>query len=105
MKTHLLIWILCIACFVNIADAQNKLNEDFTSSTFPPAGWSLGKLQGTSTMTTRGTPNAFVASGNGCIQVDFYHIFSDIDTFTTPVFPAVISGDTLYFDQAHCQYP
>lgn len=84
--------------------AQAQISQDFSSSTFPPAGWGLYT---TSPMTTRvATVNGYGSSaGMGAVKVDFQNIISDIDTLKTPILNTTIAGDTLIFDHAHAEWP
>jgi hypothetical protein len=66
------------------------LCENFGSAIFPPGGWSVTAM-GTSYL-SRSTVSGFCL-GTGSLKIDFFNWLSGTQSFTSPIFPAVVSGN------------
>lgn len=71
-----------------------KLNEDFESGTFPPAGWSLNPEWQESPYSSHGIGNYSVSYCNFCCTQNFNYMNS-------PQFTPSVTGDKLFFDVAY----
>lgn len=95
--------VLFVSMPVNSVYSQGALCEEFISTTFPPAGWTL-EYSGT-LYWLRQNYSAF-SNGTGSA---LYGMFSapagTIQSLITPVFPATSAGDSLILDMAYGQYP
>ena len=107
MKKSLLTLLFCIVAFYNV-NAQYKLNENFTSATFPPTGWTRGPALDDAgsglPIWTRSDANAFGIAGTGSAYCNFYDWSTGTDSLTSPIFTAASGTDTLYFDNAYKTY-
>jgi hypothetical protein len=65
------------------------LCENFSSTNFPPNGWSVTAI-GTSYL-SRSTVSSFCFA-TGSLKVDFFNWVSGTQSFTSPIFPAVVTG-------------
>jgi len=90
-------------CLSSIGHAQYKLDQDFSSLTIPPTGWTIGPvLDENSNPVWTSSPSSGYATGTGSAECHFYS-WPDpgIDSLTSVTFTATTSGDTLYFDHAY----
>ncbi len=71
-----------------------KLNEDFESGTFPPAGWTLNQEWQESPYSSFGNGNFSVSYCNFCCTQAYNYINS-------PQFTPSVTGDKLFFDVAY----
>jgi hypothetical protein len=75
--------------------------EGFTSTTFPPTGWSL---TGSAALWSRATVSGF-GNGTGSAKADFYGVSTGTQQLNTHVFtPATGPGDSLIFQNAYATY-
>ncbi|MBS1513817.1 MAG: T9SS type A sorting domain-containing protein [Bacteroidetes bacterium] len=97
---NLFIAIFFIVLLIN-ANAQYKLEEDFSSATFPPSGWTRG-----SSLDNSGNPVwtksnfSGYGTGNGSAFCYFLNWSSGKDSIVSPSFTAA-NNDTLYFDHTY----
>lgn len=104
-KKNLLFSFLLVSLFSTV-NAQFKLAEDFSGTTFPPTGWSRGPALddgGVNPVWRRLTPSAYEI-GSGSAFCYFFKWSSGTDSLTSAVFAATGSTDTLYFDHAYRTY-
>ena len=77
-----------------------QLCENFSSSNFPPTGWSVTSA-GTSYLSR--SPVSALCLGSGSLKFDFFSWASGTQSFSSPIFPPVVSGsgcDSLMFMHA-----
>ncbi|CAN5400014.1 hypothetical protein BH10BAC5_BH10BAC5_07480 [soil metagenome] len=105
MKKIIFTVFLCLCAFYRV-NAQFKLDENFSSLTFPPTGWSVGPGVDDSgnPVSTRSNSNGYALSGTGSAFIYFYNWTSGTDSLSSPVFTAAGANDTLYFDHAYRTY-
>jgi hypothetical protein len=91
----------------NTVSAQYKLSEDFSSTSFPPTGWT----QGPNFTDFYGIPDwsrmpaSAYGKGSGSAFAFFYDILpGDVDSLVSPIFTPSEAGDSLYFDEAYRTY-
>lgn len=87
--------------------SQYELEEDFSSASFPPPGWTRGPNASNGLAAPiqpqwdRRSASAY-GVGEGSAQVFFYDIAEGlIDSLTSPEFLPTIPNDSLYFDHAY----
>jgi PKD repeat protein len=82
-----------------------QLTQNFSSSTFPPSGWSLyNDPSYTPQMTKRSASvNGYSSTaGTGAVYVDFWNApIGTKDSLITQTLNATLGGDTLIFDHVH----
>ncbi len=82
-----------------IAPLEIPFTQDFSSTTFPPEGWTLA-----ATPWVLGTPNGYGAPGTGSAKANFYSISSGTLDMISPLFNIGTSNATLSFNHAYATY-
>ena len=102
MQKRILLFVFSFVFISTTVKAQFKLAEDFSSTTFPPTGWSRGPAldDAGSPVWSRLTPSAY-SIGEGSAFCIFYNWTSGTDSLTSAVFAVTGTTDTLYFDHAY----
>ena len=109
MKKLILISFLCLCAFYSV-NAQYKLDENFSSATFPPTGWSIGPAIAEDSglpVWTRSAANGYALTGTGSAFCNFYSwsgATNASDSLISPIFTSASASDTLTFDHAYRTY-
>lgn len=104
MKKILLFWLVAFWLTWDVG-AQTKLSQNFSSTTFPPTGWTLTGSPGL--VVRDAAVNGFNNTiGQGAVKSDNYNFTApSISELTSLAFPATVAGDSLKFAVAHATYP
>ena len=97
----LLFLFICIFAVYGKVNAQYKININFDSETFPPAGWTMNDPASILSRTTDASGFGF---GLASLKADFFNVADGSATLNTPVFNNLTSDDTLSFDYAYAPY-
>lgn len=79
----------------------DPLSEDFSSTTFPPAGWANA---GSATNLWRRHSASGYGAGSGSAQAYFWGVCAGTGMLESPVFDAAAAGDAAVFDYAYAAY-
>lgn len=94
--------------FINIlsSSATIPFSEDFTSATFPPAGWQLfNPNSGSSSTWTRNTTSGFIAAGSAFFDNFTINQSGTLDDLVTPAIdPGAATSALLTFKVAYAVY-
>ncbi len=92
--------LLIAVAATTLARAQ-ALNQDFSATNFPPAGWTVS---GSAPDLWRRNAASGFGIGSGSAQAYFWGISSGTGLLASPVFDATTPGDALLFDYAYAAY-
>ncbi|MBX7043206.1 MAG: hypothetical protein K1X85_09905 [Ignavibacteria bacterium] len=83
-----------------LGSIEIKLNEALTSSSFPPAGWSLTTFAGSSAWLRSGLSSFGKGKGSAYFP-NYSAVAGSKQSLVSPVLPATVNGDSLEFDWAY----
>jgi hypothetical protein len=95
------IFIIISILFAFDAYSQYKINEDFETPSYPPAGWTETDSYD---IISRSTSASGFGFGTGSIKADFFNVISGSSVLNLPAFNTLTANDTLTFDYAYAPY-
>ena len=78
--------------------------QDFEGTTFPPTGWNLVLLAGSTSYWSRVATCSGFGTGTAAAKYNYYGASTGTEAVVSPVFTPSVAGDLVTFDVAHAAY-